>query len=218
MDGPRKIPKTKPDYLMFLLHGYGADGHDLFGLTPYLNQLLPQIAFLAPHAPFSCSLSQTGRQWFSIDQLNSDYIFNKESVVFSEIEESTKILENFINLEKEKHSVGNDKIILAGFSQGAMMALHLGGRLNPEIACVISFSGALITFDNFDKTHQSNPPVFLAHGEMDNVVNCDETTKAYNRLLKKTLMIEKYIEKDLYHSIGQEGLSKAINFIKKVIK
>ncbi len=53
---------------------------------------------------------------------------------------------------------------------------------------------------------------------MDNVVNCNETMKAYNQLSKITHNIEKYIEKDLYHSISQEGLTKAIDFIKNVIK
>ena len=53
---------------------------------------------------------------------------------------------------------------------------------------------------------------------MDNVVNCIETMKAYDWLSKKGFKVEKYIEKNLYHSIGQEGLYNAINFIKSVIK
>ncbi|MBL42690.1 MAG: hypothetical protein CMM49_08545 [Rhodospirillaceae bacterium] len=218
MDGPKEIPDDNPEYLMFLLHGYGANGNDLFSLTPYLNKLFPQIAFLAPHAPFECSLSQNGRQWFSIDQLNSDYNFKKDSTIYSEIEQSSKILENFIYLQKENYSIGNKKIILVGFSQGAMMALHLGLKLESEIACIVGFSGALISFDNSENTNKSFPSVFLAHGELDNVVNCNETMKAYNQLSKITHNIEKYIEKDLYHSISQEGLTKAIDFIKNVIK
>ena len=219
MDGPRKIYNHNSEYLMFLLHGYGADGNDLFSLTHYINKFLPQISFIAPNAPFECALSKNGRQWFSIDQLNSDYIFNKKSNIFSEIEKSSNILEKFINLERGKLSLENKKIILVGFSQGAMMALHLGLKLYPEVACVIGFSGSLIlTDDSSEDTIKSKPPVFLAHGEMDNVVNCIETMKAYDWLSKKGFKVEKYIEKNLYHSIGQEGLYNAINFIKSVIK
>ncbi len=216
MDGPRKILDEKPDYLMFLLHGYGADGNDLFSLTSFLNEFIPEVSFIAPNAPFECPFSTGGRQWFSIDQIDKGYIFQKQSSIYNEIQESAKILENFIDIQKEKYSINNKKIILFGFSQGAMMSLHLGLRLRPEIACIISFSGALMSIGEGEEV--SSPPIFLAHGSFDNVVDCNETNKAYEKLLISNKKVEKFIENGLAHSIGKEGLAKSIEFIKKIIK
>ena len=216
MDGPKKILNEKPDYLMFLLHGYGADGSDLFSLTSFLADLIPGVSFIAPNAPFECPFSTGGRQWFGIDQINSAYVFEKESPIYKEINESAKILENFIQDQKEKYSIDNGKVILFGFSQGAMMALHLGLRLKPEVACVISFSGALMSIEE-DK-ELSAPPIFLAHGNFDNIVDYNETNKAYEKISNSNDKVEKFIENGLAHSIGNEGLTKSIEFIKKIIK
>jgi len=51
MDGPKEIPDDNPEHLMFLLHGYGANGNDLFSLTPYLNKLFPQNSIFCASCP-----------------------------------------------------------------------------------------------------------------------------------------------------------------------
>ena len=55
-----------PSQLIILLHGLGADGHDLIGLAPHLAELLPHAQFVAPDAPFPCDMAPMGRQWFSV--------------------------------------------------------------------------------------------------------------------------------------------------------
>ena len=65
----RTIPSAatggKPNRLVILLHGLGADGNDLIGLAPYWAPLLPEAEFLSPNAPFPCDMAPYGYQWFS---------------------------------------------------------------------------------------------------------------------------------------------------------
>src|SRR3546814_7242328 len=67
LDGPRHGPAAgrQPRALVVFLHGLGADGHDHISLAPMLAPLLPDTAFVSPHAPYACAMAPMGRQWFS---------------------------------------------------------------------------------------------------------------------------------------------------------
>ena len=80
LSGPVKNSITgKTNKVVIFFHGYGADGNDLFSLTSFLNEFIPEVSFIAPNAPFECPFSTGGRQWFSIDQIDKGYIFQKQS-------------------------------------------------------------------------------------------------------------------------------------------
>ena len=67
MDGPRlKAQSGKAKHLVVFLHGYGADGNDLIDLGQQWQSLLPDAAFISPHAPEPCGMSPMGRQWFPL--------------------------------------------------------------------------------------------------------------------------------------------------------
>ena len=65
LDGPRLEPRAgQARQLVVFLHGYGADGNDLIGRA--WQQLLPEAAFVSPHAPHPCGQAPTGREWFPL--------------------------------------------------------------------------------------------------------------------------------------------------------
>src|SRR5271168_3074562 len=67
LSGPRLAPKSgRARHLVVFLHGYGADGNDLIELGQQWRSLLPDAAFVSPHAPERCTASPAGRQWFSL--------------------------------------------------------------------------------------------------------------------------------------------------------
>ncbi len=218
MDGPRSIQNEKIEYLAILLHGYGADGNDLFSLVPYLENKIKNCLFVAPNAPFKCDLSPAGRQWFGINDIDFSYNFKKDSDSYIELKKSSKKLIEFIEKEKKKYLIKNSKVILIGFSQGTMMALHVGLQIKPELGCIIGFSGALIQTEGSDFNSISQVPVFLAHGKSDNIVNFNETIKAFKKLSEINNNVEHYIEDNLSHSIGNEGIVNAVSFINTCIK
>ena len=72
LDGPRYGPASgqAPKQLVVLLHGLGADGNDLISLAPYFAQVLPEAAFVSPHAPDPCDMNPMGRQWFDLSEMS----------------------------------------------------------------------------------------------------------------------------------------------------
>ena len=157
LTGPRLPPQQgKATHLVVLCHGYGADGNDLIGLAPHWQRALPGAAFVSPNAPEPCP--GAGRQWFPIARLDPREMH--QGVVGA-----AGALEGFIKEELERLSLAPDRLALVGFSQGTMMALHVGLRATP--AAIVGFSGVL-TGD----LPQSDgaPPVLLAHGDADTVI------------------------------------------------
>src|ERR1700741_5611153 len=67
LDGPRLAPRSgRARQLVVFLHGYGADGNDLIEIGKVWQQLLPDAAFVSPHAPEPCGQAPVGRQWFAL--------------------------------------------------------------------------------------------------------------------------------------------------------
>ena len=67
LDGPRLAPQSGPArQLIVFVHGYGADGNDLIEIGRAWAELLPQAAFVSPHAPRPCGQAPMGREWFSL--------------------------------------------------------------------------------------------------------------------------------------------------------
>ena len=118
MNSERKIHRKspisgkKPESMVVFLHGYGADGSDLFGLSvPYSNEML-NTQFISPDAPHDCAMSAIGKEWFPI-----------ENIPFG----ATNAAKDFLSLlehESKSFSIPFEKIVLIGFSQGAMLALQ----------------------------------------------------------------------------------------------
>src|ERR1700685_3399385 len=67
LDGPR-IPAAagRTSQLVVFLHGYGADGADLIELGKHWRAILPDAAFVSPHAHERCAGAPMGRQWFAL--------------------------------------------------------------------------------------------------------------------------------------------------------
>ena len=68
------VSGSKPDFLMYFLHGYGADGSDLFSLSDYFSSALDNASFIAPDAPYNCAMSTSGKEWFPIETIPSGAI------------------------------------------------------------------------------------------------------------------------------------------------
>ena len=122
IDGPRLAPKSgTARQLVVLLHGLGADGNDLIALGQQWQGWLPDAAFVAPHAPDPCSNVPMGRQWFPLTLTDPREFWR--GVTYA-----APGLDAFLDRELARYSLPPSQLALVGFSQGAMMALHLGLR------------------------------------------------------------------------------------------
>jgi phospholipase/carboxylesterase len=154
------------------LHGLGADGNDFVPIIPELNldNNFP-IRFVFPNAPSMPVTVNNGYvmpAWYDIYSMSIDQRIDWEG-----IQRSVKLVDNLI--EKEiKSGIPSEKIILAGFSQGAVIALTTGLRHTKKLAGILALSGYLpfaekIISAEQSKTNQSTP-IFLGHGTEDAIV------------------------------------------------
>ena len=139
LSGPSVPPRSggAPKQLIVLLHGVGADGGDLISLAPYYHSVLPEAYIVSPHAPFPFDMAPFGYMWFSIGNLSLDTRMNG-------VRAAAPFLDAFLDAELARHRLSDSDLLLIGFSQGAMMALHVGLRRARSPAGIISHSGMLV--------------------------------------------------------------------------
>ncbi|MBD3653274.1 dienelactone hydrolase family protein [Kangiella sp.] len=153
------------------LHGLGADGHDFEPIVPELK--LPAelgVKFVFPHAPVIPVTINGGyqmRAWYDIR--NADLSQREDE---AGVRQSAEQVEQLIKHEIEQ-GIPADRIILAGFSQGGAVTLHLATRLNQKLAGIVALSTYLTIPDKLaDEKSDANldTTIFMAHGQQDPVV------------------------------------------------
>lgn len=166
LDGPRIPPRSgKPARLVILAHGYGSNGEDLIGLTPYFARALPDAVFVAPNAPEPTPAPgyPGSYQWFPLTRMDPH-------VLAAGVRASAPILDRFIDAELVRYGLPASACALVGFSQGTMMALHVGLRRAEPLGAVLGYSGLLAAAEALPREIRSRPPVALVHGDRDDVV------------------------------------------------
>lgn len=202
LDGPRWGPASpgQAQQLVVLLHGLGADGFDLIDLAPVWGELLPNAAFVAPHAPFPCDMAPFGRQWFSLQD-------RTPARIVAGVGAALPALDAFLDAELARLGLPGNALALMGFSQGAMMTLACGLRRQPSPALLLAFSGRLAFPLPEDLSHA--PPVLLVHGESDDVVPVAGTREAESALRARGVRVTTLYRPRLGHGIDDEGLEAA---------
>ena len=203
LDGPRHPAAAgKAARLVVLLHGLGADGNDLIGLAPELSRFLPDAAFVSPDAPFPCDMAPFGRQWFSLRD-------RAPEAMLSGVRLAAPILDSFIDRELGTLGLDDGALALVGFSQGTMMALHVGLRRARPCAQIVGFSGMLVGGEDLGAEIASRPPVLLVHGQADEVVPFQAMPAAEAALKANDVPVAGLARPGLGHAIDPEGLTRA---------
>jgi phospholipase/carboxylesterase len=206
--GPEKSTKSgnKAEQLVVFIHGLGADGNDLISLAPIFAKALPDAHFVSPNAPFDCDMAPMGYQWFSLQN-------RTEEAIYSGIQKAVPILSEFIDDQLEKHSLTHSDLILIGFSQGTMMALHIAPRFNEQCKAVIGFSGALISPKTLANEYKTKPPILLIHGDGDEIVPPEALEQAKNVLETLNFNTEEHLIAGLGHGIDESGINYSLVFL-----
>ncbi len=213
--GPRLHPLSgTTKHLVLLLHGYGADGDDLIDLGREWQSILPDAAFFAPHAPELAPGG--GRQWFALT-------FRDPHERWRGVNHAAPALDRLIDDELAAHGLAPDRLALVGFSQGTMMALHVGLRRSEPIAAIIGLSGEIVLRpggapDSLAVDIRSRPPVLLVHGDRDDVIPADALFSSAEALAAAGVPCEWHLSPGLGHGIDEEALRQSAAFLDHALR
>jgi len=207
LHGPTQEPASggSAKQLVIFCHGVGADGNDLIGLAPYFARVLPDAKFVSPNAPEQFDMADFGYQWFSLSDPNADR--------FPGVQAAAPTLDHYISQQIEAHGLSEAETALVGFSQGAMMSLHVGLRREKQLAGIAGYSGRLVGADLLASEIKSKPPVMLVHGEADDVVPSSSLMDAVSGLAGVGIDARFELRPDLGHGLDDRGIMMGMEFL-----
>ena len=195
---------------VILLHGYGGDGKDISMLSLNWKRHMPNTVFICPNGHEVCQINPSGFQWFDLTKDDPDYIL-KQSI------KAENKIQNFINEIKQEFNLTNNKICLAGFSQGCMLSLNVGLITEEKFSCIVGFSGKIIDQNNLKGRVKNFSDVLLIHGDADQVVPSTHLLEAKDFLIRNGINVQTLLIKNCDHHIPMEASSTALNYILKKI-
>lgn len=162
-------PTSTPRSAVIWLHGLGADAYDFEGIVPFLPTKDCGMRMIFPNAPVRPVTINNGFMMPAWYDIADPTLKNTDQ---NGIAESTAMITELID-EQINKGIAADNIVVAGFSQGGAMALHVGLRYPQRLAGVMALSCYVLEREKH--TAEINPinqqtPIWIAHGTQDNVV------------------------------------------------
>lgn len=199
-------PNKAHDAVVIWLHGLGDSGNGFAPIVPELQ--LPEdmaIRFVFPHAPvrpITINNNMEMRAWYDIKSMQLDQRADVTGVY-----ESTDLVSELIEHEIQQ-GISSERVILAGFSQGGVIALQLGTRFKHRLGGIMALSTYMSEPDKLaTEAHSANrdTPIFMAHGLQDEMVPHAFGKVAFENLKRNNYLVE-WHEYPMQHNVCLEEL------------
>jgi phospholipase/carboxylesterase len=176
----------------------------MIGLAPAWQQSLPHAIFLAPHAPQRCGAGP-GYQWWQLAALTPQALAAGAA-------SAAPSIHAFLDRKLQQYALSDTDVAIVGFSQGTMMALHIGLRRSGQVAAIVGYSGMLTaTADVRDKI--AKPPILLIHGSSDPIVPVAALHTAETELRHLGIEVSTHVSPGTGHTIDPVGLRLGREFV-----
>jgi len=205
-----------PRAAVIWLHGLGADGHDFEPIVPELR--LPAakpVRFIFPNAPqrpVTINMGMRMRAWYDIFELGGG------AEDEAGIREAQGFLQDLISRENGR-GIPPDRIVLAGFSQGGAIVLQTALRHPERLAGVMALSTYLPLSGTLQKERSpanGDLPIFMAHGQYDNMIGIDRAILSRDALLALGYPVE-WREYPMSHSVCPEEIADLSEFLLRIL-
>lgn len=197
------------------LHGLGADGHDFEPIVPELNLADDAgIRFIFPHAPIRPVTINDGaemRAWY-------DFVPHSETAGTDDISVSSAQIAQFIEREMER-GIQSEQVLLAGFSQGGVIALHTGTRFRHRLAGILALSTYLHDFSSTQKEMSDENlaiPIMMAHGTRDPMIPIMRAATSRENLVRLGYDV-RWFNYPMGHQVCIEEVEEIARFINEVL-
>lgn len=206
-------PPTDPVAVVIWLHGLGADGHDFEPIVPELQ--LPHdlpVRFVFPHAPeiaVTAFGGQRARAWFDFDPAGTDLPGMKKSVLQ---------IQDLIQTELD-NGMPSERILLAGFSQGGVMAFQTALYYPKPLAGILALSTFLAEGENLASgKSQANAqiPILMCHGQSDSVLPLSLGKSSLETLQAAGYAVE-WHEYPMGHEVNLEEIREISRWLQRVL-
>lgn len=211
------VTNHPPTASVIWLHGLGADGNDFVPVVKELN--LPEekpIRFIFPHAPMrpvSINGGQVMRAWYDLGMV-AGQMTSKEA----DIRASQQAIHVLIEREISR-GMPPEKIILAGFSQGGVIALHVGLRYSQRLGGVLALSTYLALASSLPTERSlanAGIPIYMAHGTADPVIPISMGIRSRDELQRLGYKVE-WHEYSMQHSVCMEEMESISHWLQRLI-
>lgn len=189
------------------LHGWGASAHDLLGLAPMLHG--GRALVLCPQGPVAVPFGggQYGYGWFPLRM--------GEPTDVAAFQHASDLLRDFVRQAVVRYPIEPEKIVLAGFSQGGMMAYDLGLREPARFAGLAALSSWFppqLAEDLPKLPEHEDFPVLVIHGTRDNRIEVERARESREALRPFGVSLT-YREFDMGHEIRPDALKVVLQWL-----
>ena len=207
-------PNGKADSCLIWLHGLGADGHDFEPIVPELGLDDIALRYIFPHAPIrpvSINNGEEMRAWY-------DFEPHSETAGTTDMQDSAGAI-NAIIESQLNDGIPSERIVLAGFSQGGVIALYVGLRQHQRLGAIIGLSTYLHDPTTTEKQRTDANlalPIFLGHGHADPMIPIMRAATARENLIRLAYDVE-WHDYPMGHQVCLEEIQAIAAFIRRVL-
>lgn len=219
----------KPSLLVVLCHGFGAPADDLVPLAPELHHLRPELAggvrFVFPAAPLSLAASLWGgRAWWPIDMLEITASIERgelrdlRSELPAGMPPACEMLSRAAAELLEETGLPASRLVLGGFSQGAMVATDVALRLPASPAALCIFSGTLLCEEQWRPLAEARAglPVLQSHGRQDPILPFRAALWLRDMLVAAGCQVD-FVAFDGPHTIPAAAVDRCASLLAKLL-
>jgi phospholipase/carboxylesterase len=217
------LPGTPPELAIFLCHGYGAPGTDLVSWAPTMMTLRPELArkalFVFPAAPLPAAElgMASSRAWFPLPlelftaQLNWEEFAGK---VPEGLPAARRAVMSAVSALSAMTKLPYGRIVLGGFSQGAMVTTDVALRLEEPPAALCILSGTLAAQQEWKAraANRKGLPVLQSHGRFDPLLPFQAAEHLRSLLVEAGLNVE-FLPFDGAHTVVPEEFKRLADFL-----
>lgn len=200
----REAASGKAEWLVVFLHGYGSSGADLMTFADYWQSSMPNVAFVAPDGP--AATKDGGFQWIGKRPAGDPKLYD-------DAVDAAPQLHAFLDAELARANLDASRLALVGFSQGTVMALHLGLRRAVAPAALLGYSGGLVGVDRLSAEMTSKPPVMLVHGEQDELAPLYGMMASVKAMTEAGVVCQGVPLPNLGHAVNADALIYGARFL-----